>query len=80
MAHCFGNKEPAVYCRHMKTVDVDPHDEHRIIERTKDTWSCAWCTLHNCPCKDLNYHCSDMDLVKGHFDDDSNWIETPYNS
>ena len=32
MAHCFNNKETAIYCRYMKTVDVDPHDEHKIVE------------------------------------------------
>ena len=78
MAHCFGNKETAVYCRYMKTVDVDPHDEHKIVERTKNSWSCAWCFKHNCPCKDLDYLCSDIELVQGYFDNDDNQIETPY--
>ena len=63
------------YCKNMKSVEVDPKDEHKIVERSPESWSCAWCTLHNKPCKDLNYYCSSCELVTGHWDDDMNWIE-----
>lgn len=80
MAHCFRNKETAVYCKYMKSVEVDPQDEHKIIERSETSLTSAWCTLHNCPCKDLDYHCSNIELIQGHWDDNDNWIEEPYNS
>lgn len=76
MTHCFGNKDYK-YCRHMKNVEVDPNDIHKIVKRSATSYSCAWCTLHNCPCQDLKYHCADIGLVTGHFDEEGNWIEVP---
>lgn len=64
-----------VYCQHLDTVDVSPDDEHMIVERSDESLSCAWCRKHNCPCKDMGYYCSDMIAVKGHYDEDMNWIE-----
>ena len=63
------------YCKNMKTVEVDLKDEHRIIERSPESLSCSWCTLHNKPCIDLDYHCFSCELVTGHWDKDMNWIE-----
>ena len=63
------------YCKNMKTVEVDPKDEHKIIERSPESLSCAWCTLHNKPCIDLDYHCFSCELVTGHWDNGLNWIE-----
>ena len=87
MTRCFGNKDYK-YCRHMKNVEVDPNDIHKIVKRSATSYSCAWCTLHNCPlyiqhikgvflCQDLKYHCADIGLVAGHFDEEGNWIEVP---
>lgn len=72
---CIANRE-GVYCQHMKTVDVNPEDEHQIVERSDTSYTCAWCTKHNCPCKDLDYRCKDILPVKGHWDENMNWIET----
>ena len=63
------------YCKNMKTVEVDPKDEHKIVESSPESLSCAWCTLYDKPCKDFDYHCSSGELVTGHLDDDMNWIE-----
>ena len=63
------------YCKNMKSVEVDPKDEHKIVERSPESWSCAWCTLHNKPCIDLDYHCFSCELVTGHWDNGLNWIE-----
>lgn len=59
----------------MKNVDVDPLDSHKIVEESATSYSCAWCKIHNCPCEDLGYTCRKVDLVKGHWDKDMNWIE-----
>lgn len=76
MAHCFANKEHG-YCKHMKQVEVDPKDGHKIVERSRFSYSCAWCVKHDCPCSDKNYYCSDIELVRGYWNDDMEWVEEP---
>lgn len=73
MPKCFNND--GRYCRHMKNVDVDPNDEHKIVERSSTSYSCAWCAKHDCPCSDKNYCCADISLVKGHWNENMTWIE-----
>lgn len=67
MLHCYlgrTNKEGRhLHCRYIETVEVSPEDEHTIVERSKDSLSCAWCTYHNKPCKDLDYYCSNYDGI-----------------
>lgn len=77
MAKCFGNKNGS-YCKSMKEVEVDPNNEHKIVERSKDSYTCAWCIKHDCPCMDKDYHCKDIELVKGHWNENMEWIEEQF--
>lgn len=57
----------------MNTVYVDAQGNQ--VDDTSNSFSCAWCTLHNCSCKDKNYWCECIEPVKGHYDDEMKYIE-----
>ena len=51
--HCYLNADWWQVCTHMKSVEVPDRG-----------YSCAWCTLHNKSCKELNYYCKQIDLQR----------------
>lgn len=61
--HCYLNADWRV-CTHMKSVEVNPDNETEILPDGMRGYSCAWCTLHNKSCKELNYYCKQIDLQR----------------